>query len=58
MAEGMHRPVRTESLAAMFDELTHAKPIYRPSAFWDWYIDKNLEQIERQGLERFKRTIN
>jgi putative sugar O-methyltransferase len=46
------------SLAEMFAEMDRAPAIYRPSAFWEHFNRLNLDQLERQGLEQFKRTVN
>lgn len=32
--------------------------IYRPGAFWDELIAKNLDMIEREGIDRLKRTVS
>lgn len=46
------------SLDAMFAEVAQAPAIYRPSEFWEHFNRVNLDQLERYGLENFKRTVN
>lgn len=49
-----HRP----EIAAIQEELQTAKPVYRPSKLWEFFNDINLEQLRRNGLHNFKRSIN
>ena len=37
--------------------VARAPEIYRPGAFWAGLIDANLEMLEREGIENFKRTV-
>jgi putative sugar O-methyltransferase len=46
------------TIQQMFDELRTADPIFSPSAFWEHYNQKNLDQLSRLGIDRFKRTVN
>src|ERR1700674_1883211 len=43
---------------SMYAELALARELYRPSAFWEFFNDKNLDHLRRCGVEHFKRTIN
>lgn len=45
-------------LQAMLEEMRNSSPQFRPSGFWDWLIAQNLGQLGREGLERFKSTVN
>ncbi len=50
--------VRDPILNSMFSDLAAAPAIYQPSKFWVHYLNKNIQEIEEQGLENFKQTIN
>jgi len=41
----------------MFQELSHAREEVRPSKYWIELNKKNVEQLEKEGYENFKRTI-
>lgn len=43
---------------AMQAELGSAKPVYQPSKLWEFFGEINLEQLRRNGLQGFKRTVN
>lgn len=45
-------------LRAMFDELENAPEIYRPTEFWRGFAELHLQQLNEDGFERFKQTIN
>jgi putative sugar O-methyltransferase len=45
-------------LAAMLSEMESAPAIFRPSRFWDYHNERNLEQIADAGFGAFKRTVN
>lgn len=49
---------RLELLEAMADHVRGCPAIYRPSKFWEHFVNLNRRQIERHGLARFKRTLN
>jgi len=53
-AIGHHR----STIAAMCDELRLTKPIYQPSKLWDFFNDVNLKQLQRGGMNTFKRSVN
>jgi len=44
-------------LAAMFEEVAAAAPIYRPSRFWENLNAINLSMLSDHGLGNFKRTV-
>ena len=46
-----------EILQLMFDCLSQGKPVYLPSKFWDKLNDKNIKQLESDGIDCFKQTI-
>jgi putative sugar O-methyltransferase len=41
----------------MFDAVERAGRIFRPSSFWRSLNQKNVEQLDRDGIENFKRTL-
>ncbi|MGH2959530.1 MAG: putative sugar O-methyltransferase [Solirubrobacterales bacterium] len=45
-------------LQAMFDELESAPEIYRPTEFWQQFAELHLQQLNEDGFELFKQTIN
>jgi putative sugar O-methyltransferase len=45
------------SLDQMFVELDQKGGIFRPSAFWRWLNQKNVEQLQRDGIQNIKRTL-
>lgn len=42
----------------MFSDVAEGPSITRPSAYWDHINSCNLDQLERDGFDRFKRSIN
>lgn len=48
------RPV----IEAMAKEVLNAKEVYQPSALWQFFNERNLEQLRRFGMSRFKRCVN
>ena len=46
------------SIDEMFADIADGTETVRPSAYWVHLNDRNLEQIERDGFDRFKRSIN
>lgn len=48
----------TGNLQAMFDELEAAPEIYRPTEFWRQFAELHLQQLNEDGFDRFKQTIN
>jgi len=47
----------SDLLDSMFRELSRGNPEYLPSKFWQFYNEKNVNQIEGEGLENFKQTV-
>lgn len=47
-----------EDLAKMLKSLRDADEIYKPSTFWDRLAQEHVMQLETEGFENFKRTIN
>lgn len=45
-------------LPAMFDEIERSDPIYRPSKFWENLVETHLAELNTDGVEHFKRTVN
>jgi putative sugar O-methyltransferase len=43
---------------AMVADVAESHAIHRPSAYWDYINERNLEQLNRDGFDRFKRSIN
>lgn len=35
-----------------------ASPLYTPSAFWEQLVAKHIQELERDGFNNFKRTLN
>jgi putative sugar O-methyltransferase len=46
------------ALASMLNTLRGADEIYRPSPFWEKLATEHIAQLEKNGFENFKRTIN
>jgi putative sugar O-methyltransferase len=46
-----------EILRSMFDCFSKGDQIYLPSKFWEFYNDKNIKQIEIEGIENIKQTV-
>jgi putative sugar O-methyltransferase len=44
--------------AKMMEEIKSSDPIFWPSAFWEDLIQKNINMIESEGIENFKRTVS
>jgi putative sugar O-methyltransferase len=42
---------------SMFRELSRGNPDYLPSKFWQTLNQKNLEQLESEGIENIKQTV-
>lgn len=49
-------PMQNE-LAQMFDEMKFAKKEVRPSKYWKYLNQHNMEQLEMNGYKNFKQTI-
>lgn len=47
-----------EGLLELLEEMKTAPEVYRPSAFWTELVELGMKQIEGNGLENFKRTLN
>jgi putative sugar O-methyltransferase len=45
-------------IEAMRRGMADAPEIYKPGAFWDQLIDRNLDMIRAEGIENFKRTVS
>lgn len=45
-------------LAVMMQDLSYAPAVYQPSKFWISFVRRNLKQLRRSGLRRFKRKVN
>lgn len=46
-----------EILRSMFDCFTKGNQIYQPSKFWEFYNEKNIKQLEIEGIENIKQTV-
>jgi putative sugar O-methyltransferase len=46
------------AVEAMFADVAAGAEVVQPSAYWDYINRCNVEQIERDGFDRFKRSIN
>jgi putative sugar O-methyltransferase len=46
-----------EILRSMFDCFTKGDKIYLPSKFWEFYNDKNIKQLEIEGIDNIKQTV-
>ena len=46
-----------EILRSMFDCISKGNQVYLPSMFWEFYNDKNIKQIEIEGIENIKQTV-
>jgi putative sugar O-methyltransferase len=46
------------NLSAMAAELREAPAIVQPSVLWEELNERNLAQLEEQGFDEFKRTVN
>jgi putative sugar O-methyltransferase len=42
----------------MFADIAASPTVVRPSAYWSYINQCNLQQVERDGFDRFKRSIN
>jgi len=42
----------------MWEEMQRAPAIVQPSDFWQSLNDRNLRQLDAEGMARFKRTVN
>ncbi len=51
-------PGRSADLAVMLDALQTADELYRPSPFWERLAIEHVAQLEKDGFENFKRTVN
>jgi putative sugar O-methyltransferase len=45
-------------LQAMYDEIASADAVFRPSSFWQELTEEHLQELNEDGFDRFKRTIN
>lgn len=50
--------VKDTELQNMLSELSVAPLVYQPSKFWIYYLIKNIDQLEENGLENFKQSVN
>lgn len=42
----------------MIESMKAGPPIYAPSIFWEQLIERHVEELEAEGFENFKRTLN
>jgi putative sugar O-methyltransferase len=42
----------------MIESMKAAPPIYAPSTFWEQLVERHIEELETDGFENFKRTVN
>jgi putative sugar O-methyltransferase len=47
-----------DELDEMMSAMKKASPLYTPSVFWEHLAAKHIEELERDGFDNFKRTIN
>jgi putative sugar O-methyltransferase len=45
-------------LASMLRAMFKAPPIHQPSEFWKMYVRKNIQQLQDEGINNFKNTVN
>jgi putative sugar O-methyltransferase len=50
--------VHDGALKVMLSDLASGPNIYHPSEFWVHFLTKNLIQLEEDGIENFKQTVN
>lgn len=50
--------VKDPVLNSMLEEMMTAPVIYQPSKFWVHYAIKNIKEIEADGINNFKQTVN
>ncbi len=46
-----------EILKSMSDCLRQGPPVYLPSKFWEEFNEKNIGQLDSEGIQNFKRTL-
>ncbi len=46
-----------EVLRAMFVCFSRGNEVYLPSKFWEFYNEKNIKQLETEGIENIKQTV-
>lgn len=46
-----------EILRAMFDCFSKGDQVYLPSKFWEFYNEKNIKQLEAEGIQNIKQTV-
>ena len=55
---GAMEPVKDRELAAMMEFCASGPDLYRASPFWEDLGGTHVEQLETEGFEDFKRTVN
>ena len=41
----------------MFDCFSNGSSAYHPSKFWEYYNDRNIKQLEAEGIDNIKQTV-
>lgn len=49
---------RDPVLVEMIESMKKGPAIYAPSVFWEQLIERHIEELEAEGFENFKRTLN
>jgi len=47
-----------EILKAMFVCFSRGNEVYLPSKFWEFYNEKNIKQLEIEGIENIKQPLH
>ncbi|MGD0340086.1 MAG: putative sugar O-methyltransferase [Bacteroidales bacterium] len=50
--------IETSEIKSMIQTLINSPEIYQPSKLWLYYMIVNIFQLESEGIENFKRTVN
>lgn len=45
-------------LSMMIRAMERVSPLHAPSVFWEQLVAKHVEELEREGFDNFKRTVN
>ena len=51
-------PQRDDVLAQMLKAMKSASHLYMPSVFWEQLLEQHVDELEHDGFENFKRTLN
>ncbi len=46
-----------EILKSMFDCFSKGDQVYLPSKFWEFHNDRNIRQLEAEGIDNIKQTV-